>query len=98
MFNYNAISDLQADLAAMTNARDANWSSFMEAQEKVGHLNDAYADAANELAEQTAELVEQRATNEALNRENADLIYQIDLYRSVLKQMRLTLDLPARKK
>jgi flagellin-specific chaperone FliS len=93
MFGKKA-KEIKALRASVKYWEDCCRSAIERCAEAIEDLN-ARDQEVNSLARQ---LQASNELNEALNRENADLVYQLDLYRSVLNQLRVNVTLPARKK
>jgi len=106
------IEQLQAENAAL--GRDIQYARNQRAlTEAVNKELHARMDTCCNLHKELQEMLEDRTTESdnfrveandlrvttaALNQENADLVYQLELYRSVLKQLNVPVKLPARSK
>lgn len=79
-------------------AYDVLDASFQDTAKKNCKLNVEIADMSMRLDSADLYVEETRECNEVLHEENSDLVRQLDLLRSVLKQLHIVVKVPARKK
>jgi hypothetical protein len=78
---------------------------FYKKQKEIDRLMAENVDLRRQLTDEyvlvgtiSGELKAFKESADALNQENADLVYRLELYESVLRQLRVPVSLPARKK